>query len=150
MLPCKRPRFDSPWRSYQQISLPPRAARPTQPSILPRSVNEYGIIPGLTLGHRRWGLLPSTTTGGMTDGYIPTIPSWWVAPMSTQLTEPRFSCAQLVSLHVFTTLEFESNYLTNLLWKIVKSRDHNKIKPPIGKIFRKYESIRHHFAMPQK
>ena len=29
------------------------AARPTQPSILPRSVNEYRIIPGLTLCHRR-------------------------------------------------------------------------------------------------
>ena len=35
--------------------------------VLPRSVNEYQIIPGLTLDHRRWGLLPSTTTGGMTD-----------------------------------------------------------------------------------
>ena len=29
----------------------PRAARPTQPSILPRSVNEYRIMPGLTPGH---------------------------------------------------------------------------------------------------
>ena len=33
----------------------------------------------------------------------------------------------------FTALEFYSN----LLWKIVKPRDHNEIKPPIGKIFRK-------------
>ena len=33
--------------------LPTGAARPTQPSILPRSVNEYQIIPELTLGHRR-------------------------------------------------------------------------------------------------
>ena len=64
---CERPRFDSPCSSYQQISLPPRAARPTQPSILPRSVNEYQIIPGLTRGHRRWGLLPSTTTGGISS-----------------------------------------------------------------------------------
>ena len=40
--------FDFPSRWYQQISLPTRAARPTQPSILPRSVNEYWITPGLT------------------------------------------------------------------------------------------------------
>ena len=62
------PGFDSPWRLYHQMSLSPRAVRPTQPSILPRSVNEYRIIPCLTLGHRRWGLLPSTTTGGTTEG----------------------------------------------------------------------------------
>ena len=43
------------------------AMRPTQPSILPRSVNEYQIIPRQILSHRRCGLLPSTTTGGMTD-----------------------------------------------------------------------------------
>ena len=29
MPPCERPEFDSLWRSYQQISLPPRAARYT-------------------------------------------------------------------------------------------------------------------------
>ena len=34
----------------------------------------------------------------------------------------------IVGLHVFTTLEFDSNYLINLLWKIVKSRDHNITK----------------------
>ena len=56
--------LDSPWRSWVQISWFPFAARPTQPSIFPRS--EYQIVPGLTLGHRRWGLLPSTTTDGMT------------------------------------------------------------------------------------
>ena len=52
MLPCVRPEFDFPWRSDQQISLPPFTARPTQPSILLRAVNGYRIIPGLTLGHR--------------------------------------------------------------------------------------------------
>ena len=41
VLPCEGPGFHSPWRSYQKISLAPRAARPTQSSILPRSVNEY-------------------------------------------------------------------------------------------------------------
>ena len=48
-----RQKFDnanSQWRSYKQISLPPFADRPTQPSILPRSVNEYRIILGLSLG----------------------------------------------------------------------------------------------------
>ena len=74
VLPCERPGFDSLWRSYQQFTLPPRAARPTQPSILLRLVNKYRLIPGLTPGHRRRGLLPSTTTGGMTNGYVPTIP----------------------------------------------------------------------------
>ena len=98
VLPCEQPGFDSPWRSYQQISLPPRAARPTQPSILSRSITEYRIISGLTLGHRRCGLLPSTNTGGMTDGYVPTSPGRQVAPLSTELTEPRFRCAQLVQL----------------------------------------------------
>ena len=32
---------------------PPRAARLTQPSIFPRSINEYRIIPGLIPGHQR-------------------------------------------------------------------------------------------------
>ena len=65
-------RIRFPVEVIQQISLTPRAARPAQPSILPRSVNEYWIILGLTLGHRRWQLLPSTTTGGvtMTNSYI--------------------------------------------------------------------------------
>ena len=56
-----------PRGSYTTRS-PPRAVRPTQPFILSRSVNEYRIIPGLTPGYRQWGLLPSTTTGGMADG----------------------------------------------------------------------------------
>ena len=41
-----------PWGSHTTRS-PPRAARLTQSSILPRSVNEYQIIPKLTPGHRR-------------------------------------------------------------------------------------------------
>ena len=53
LLPCEQPRSDSPWRSYQQIFLSPCTVRRTQPSILPRSVNEYRI----TLGHLRWRLL---------------------------------------------------------------------------------------------
>ena len=43
-----------------------------------------------------------------------------------------------LSSHVFTALEFDSNHFGILLWKIVKPRDHNEIKPPIGKMFRKY------------
>ena len=43
--------------SCQQIYLSPRAARPTQPSILPRSLNAYRIIPRLTPGQRRWGFI---------------------------------------------------------------------------------------------
>ena len=59
--------------TYQQISQSPRAAWPTQSSILPRLVNEYRIIPGLTSGPQQWGLLLSATTGGMTDYLVPTI-----------------------------------------------------------------------------
>ena len=61
-------------RRFHTTRSPSHAARPTQPSIFPRSVNEYRIISGLTLVHQRRGLLPSTTTGGMTDGQVPTIP----------------------------------------------------------------------------
>ena len=43
-----------------------------------------------------------------------------------------------LSSHVFTALEFDSNHFDILLWKIVKPHDHNEIKPPIGKMFRKY------------
>lgn len=39
-------------RSHQQISLSPRAARPTQSAIFPRSVSEYRKILGSTPGHR--------------------------------------------------------------------------------------------------
>ena len=34
MLACKQPGLNSPWQSYHQISLSPRAARPTRSSIL--------------------------------------------------------------------------------------------------------------------
>ena len=44
-----------------------------------------------------------------------------------------------LSSHVFTALEFDSNHFGILLWKIVKPRDHNEIKPPIAKIVRKYK-----------
>ena len=52
------PVFDSPWRyafpvkGMHSTSLFPRAARPTQRFILPRSVNEYRIIRRLTPGHQ--------------------------------------------------------------------------------------------------
>ena len=42
-------------------------------------------------------------------------------------------CLPILSLHIFTTLEFNSNYFDILLRKVVKPRDHNEIKPPIGK-----------------
>ena len=91
-----RPGFDSPWRSYQQISLSPRAVRPTQLFVFPRSANEYWIIMGLTPGHRRWGLLLSTTSSGMTGGYVLTIPGRQVPSKLTRSTKPRFRCAQIV------------------------------------------------------
>ena len=40
-----------------------------------------------------------------------------------------------LSSHVFTALEFDSSHFGVLLWKIVKPRDHNEIKPSIGKMF---------------
>ena len=55
-----------------------------------------------------------------------------------------------LSSHVFTALEFGSNHFGILLWKIVKPRDHNEIKPPIGKIFKKYKTIRHYVVMSCK
>ena len=50
----------------------------------------------------------------------------------------------------FAGLQFDNNYFDILLWKIVKPRDHNETKPPIGKIFRKYKPIRHYFVMSRK
>ena len=41
-------------------------------------------------------------------------------------------CLLFLSSHVLTALEFDSNYFGVLLWKIVKPRNHNEIKPPIG------------------
>ena len=46
-------------------------------------------------------------------------------------------CLLFLPSHAFTTLEFASNHFGILLWKIVRPCDHNEIKPPIGKIFRK-------------
>ena len=47
-------------------------------------------------------------------------------------------------LHVFTCI-----YILHfgiLLREIVKPRDHDEIKPPVTKIFRKYKPIRHYFV----
>ena len=59
-------------------------------------------------------------------------------------------CLLFLPSHVLTALEYDGNHFGILLWKIVKPRDHNEIKPPIGKIFRKYKTIRHYLVMPQK
>ena len=59
-------------------------------------------------------------------------------------------CLLFLPSHVFTALEFDGNHFGILLWKIVKPRDHNEIKPPIGKIFWKYKTIRHYLVMSQK
>ena len=56
-------------------------------------------------------------------------------------------CLLFSSSHLFTALDFDSNYF-GILWK--KPRDHNKIKPPIEKIFPKYKPIRHFFVMFRK
>ena len=48
------------------------------------------------------------------------------------------------------SLPLDNNYFGILLWKIVKPRDHNKIKPLIGTIFQKHNPIRHYFVMSQK
>ena len=48
---------------------------------------------------------------------------------------------------LFTALEFGSNHFGIIFWKIVQPHDHNEIKQPIGKIFRKYKRIRHYFVM---
>ena len=54
-----------------------------------------------------------------------------------------------LSSRVFTALEFDSNHFDILLWKIVKPRDHNEIKQPIGKILRKYKPISIIFWCPE-
>ena len=59
-------------------------------------------------------------------------------------------CFLLLSSHVFTALEFDSNHFGILLWKIVKPRDHNEMKSAIGKIFQKYKPIRNYFGMSSK
>ena len=57
-------------------------------------------------------------------------------------------CLLFSSSYAFTALEFDSNHFGALIWKIVKPRDHNEIKPPIGKILQKYKPIRH-FVRPE-
>ena len=56
-------------------------------------------------------------------------------------------CLFFLSWHAFTALEFDSYHFDILLLKTVKPRDHNEIKPPIEKIFRKCTPIRHYFEM---
>ena len=51
---------------------------------------------------------------------------------------------------IHRALEFDSNYFSIVPWKMLKPRDHNETKPPIGKIFQKYKPIRHYFVMPRK
>ena len=57
---------------------------------------------------------------------------------------------RVLSSHTFTTLEFDSNHLGTLLWKVVKPCEHNEIEPPIGKLLRKYKPLRSYFVMNQK
>ena len=59
-------------------------------------------------------------------------------------------CLLFLSSHLFTVLEYDSNHLGILLWEILKLRDHNEIKPPIGKTFQEYKPIRHYFMISQK
>ena len=40
-------------------------------------------------------------------------------------------CPRFLFSHVFTTLEFDCDYVGIFLVKIVKPRDHNEIKSPI-------------------
>ena len=54
------------------------------------------------------------------------------------------------SWHILTVSEFDINYFDILFWKIVKPRDHNEIKPPVGKIFRKYKPIIPYFVITPK
>ena len=59
-------------------------------------------------------------------------------------------CLVFLSSHIFTAVDFDGNHFGILLWKTVMPRDHNEIKLPIGKIFRKYKPIRHYFVMSRK
>ena len=52
--------------------------------------------------------------------------------------------------NIFTALEFDSNHFGVVLWKKIKPREPNEVKPPIGKIFRKHKPIRHYFVMTWK
>ena len=55
-----------------------------------------------------------------------------------------------LSSHVFTTLEFDSNHFSILLWEKGRPCNQNEIKPPIGKIFLRYKPIKHYFVMSLK
>ena len=54
------------------------------------------------------------------------------------------------TLCLSTAVKLDSNYFGVLLWKKVKPRSFNEIKPPIAKIFQKYKPGRHYFVMSQK
>ena len=60
------------------------------------------------------------------------------------------TCLLFSPTHVFVTLICNINHFGILFWKIVKPHDDNEIKPPIGKIFRKYKPITHYFVMSRK
>ena len=59
-------------------------------------------------------------------------------------------CLIFLSPHIFTALEFNGIHFDILLWKIVKPRDHNEIKPPMRKIFQKYKTTQHYSVTSQK
>ena len=69
-----------------------------------------------------------------------------ISNFSTHYFETGTICLLFLSSHVFTALEFDSNHFGILLGIIVKPRNHNEIKPPIGKIFWKYKPIRHYIV----
>ena len=60
------------------------------------------------------------------------------------------TCLLFSPAHVFVALICNINHFGILFWKIVKPRDDNEIKPPIGKIFRKYKPITHYFVTSRK
>ena len=71
---------------------------PTEPFILPRSKNELRELLRLTLGHPRWGLRLSTTTG------------WYNHPLGTY--HPRSVC----HIHVdWSTEPYGSDWLVSLV-----------------------------------
>ena len=53
-------------------------------------------------------------------------------------------CVLFISSHLFTALKLMAIVLVSY------PRDHNKNKPPIGKLFQKYKPIRHYFVMSRK
>ena len=70
--------------------------------------------------------------------------------LSTYYMKTGAICLLVLSSYVFTALMFDSNHFGILLWKIVKPRDYNEIKPPIGKIYRKYKPMINYSVMPPK